>query len=55
MSKHQSDSSEQQSAKGILLQSLEKQLGLTFSPEAKLPSELGVKPDGVDPANQVVV
>jgi len=55
MSKHLSDSSEQQTAEAYMLKSLEQVLGLHFDPGAVLPIDVGVKPDAIDPINKVVV
>ncbi len=55
MSKHLSDSSEQITAEAYVLRSLQKELGLHFDPDAKLPIDVGVKPDAIDPINKVIV
>lgn len=55
MSRHLSDSSEQQVAEKYMLKSLEKNLGLNFDSEAELPIEIGVQPDAIDPINKVIV
>ena len=55
MSKHLSDSSEQQSAETYILKTLEQSLGLHFDNDATLPIEIGVKPDAIDPITKVVV
>ena len=55
MSKHLSDSSEQQTAEKYMLKSLEKNLGICFDPETALPIEVGVQPDAIDPINKVIV
>ena len=55
MSKHQSDSSEKQTAEEYMLSALEKNLGICFDPEAKLPIEVGVQPDAIDPDTKVIV
>jgi hypothetical protein len=55
MNKHQSDSSEQQTAQEFMLNGLEKNLGICFDPEATLPIEVGVQPDAIDPDNKVIV
>lgn len=55
MSKHLSDSSEQQTAEEYMLKSLEKNLGICFDPETALPIEVGVQPDAIDPINKVIV
>jgi hypothetical protein len=55
MSKHLSDSTEQQKAEEYMLSALEKELGLTFDPAASFPINIGVKPDAIDPKNKVVV
>jgi len=55
MSKHQSDSTEQQTAQEYMLNALENDLGICFNPEARLPNEVGVQPDAIDPDNKVVV
>lgn len=55
MSKHQSDSTEQQTAQEYMLNALERDLGICFNPEARLPNEVGVQPDAIDPDNKVVV
>ena len=55
MSKHQSDSTEQQTAEKYMLNALEKDLGICFDPEARLPNEVGVQPDAIDPDNKLIV
>lgn len=55
MSKHLSDSSEQQAAEKYILKSLEKNLDLHFDSEAVLPIEIGVQPDAIDPTKKVIV
>lgn len=55
MSKHQSDSSEQQEAEAFLLKSLGDELGLSFDTSATIPVSTLVQPDAVDPVNKVVV
>ena len=55
MSKHKSDSSEQQTAEEYMLISLQEQIGAQFDSDATLPFSLGVKPDAIDPVNKVVV
>lgn len=55
MTKHLSDSSEQQEAEAYMLRELEKRLGLRFDSGAVLPVTVGVKPDAIDPLNKVVV
>jgi hypothetical protein len=55
MSKHLSDSSEQQTAEAYMLKSLEQSLGLRFDPNAELPLGIGVKLDAIDPTNKVIV
>lgn len=55
MSKHQSDSTEQQAAEEYMLNALQKDLGICFDPAAKLPIEVGVQPDAIDPDNKVIV
>ena len=55
MTKHQSNSSEQQTAEEYMLRSLQEELGLEFDTEAILPIDIGVKPDAIDPINKVVV
>ncbi|NHN39992.1 hypothetical protein G8764_22065 [Pseudomaricurvus alcaniphilus] len=55
MSKHFSDSSEQQKAEAFILKALERELGLKFDPSASLSIDIGVKPDAIDPQQRVVV
>jgi len=55
MSRHQSDSTEQQAAEEYMLDLLQPKLGLTFDAEAKLPIKLSVMPDAIDPVNKVIV
>lgn len=55
MSKHLSDSSEQQTAEKYMLMFLQEKLGIKFDPESTLPIDIGVKPDAIDPINKVVV
>jgi len=55
MSRHLSDSSEQQAAEEIMLSSLEAQLACKFEPNAELPIDVGVKPDAIDSINKIVV
>jgi len=55
MSKHLSDSTEQQTAEGYMLASLQDKLGFKFEPNSELPIDVGVKPDAIDPINKVVV
>lgn len=55
MSKHKSDSSEQQTAEEYMLISLQDKIGTQFDSDAKLPLSLGVKPDAIDPVNKVIV
>ena len=55
MSRHLSDSAEQQAAEAIMLSSLEEQLDCKFDSGAELPIDIGVKPDAVDPINKIVV
>ena len=55
MSRHLSDSSEQQTAEGYMLTSLKEELGLNFDSDFELPIDVGVKPDAIDPINKVVV
>ena len=55
MSKHLSDSTEQQTAEANILASLQGELGCNFSTDENLPIDVGVKPDAIDFKNQVVV
>ena len=55
MSKHLSDSSEQQKAEAYMLKALERNLGLKFDPSASLSIDIGVEPDAIDPHQKVVV
>jgi len=55
MSRHLSDSTEQQTAEGFMLSSLQDKLGLNFEADAVLPIDVGIKPDAIDPNNKVVV
>jgi len=55
MSKHQSDSSEQQTAEKYILVSLQEQLGINFDAESALPIDINVKPDAIDLINKVIV
>ncbi len=55
MSKHLSDSTEQQMAEAYMLSALERELGLEFDPNASLPIDVGVAPDAIDPNQKVVV
>ena len=55
MSKHLSDSTEQQTAEGYMLASLQKELGCSFDNHAVLPIDIGVQPDAIDPRNKIVV
>lgn len=55
MSKHLSDSSEQQTAEEYMLISLQERLGIKFDPESALSIDISVKPDAIDPINKVVV
>ena len=55
MTKHLSDSSEQQEAESYMLQALEKRLGLRFDSNAILPVSVGVQPDAIDPISKVIV
>lgn len=55
MGKHASDSTEQQEAEAYMLNALEQELNLSFEPNCKLPSYIGVQPDAVDLKNKVVV
>jgi len=55
MTKHASDSSEQQAAEAYILQALALKRDFTFCDDNKLPIDLGVKPDAIDMKNKVVV
>ncbi|MER0305046.1 hypothetical protein ABRZ88_10675 [Vibrio vulnificus] len=55
MTKHASDSSEQQTAVAYILQALALKRGFMFCGDNKLPIDLGVKPDAIDVKNKVVV
>ena len=55
MTKHKSDSSEQQTAEEYMLMSLQEELGIKFDSEAVLPVDIGVKLDAIDPISKVVV
>jgi len=55
MTKHKSNSLEQQEAEKYMLKSLEEKLGIKFDSDAVLPIDIGVKPDAIDPVNKVVV
>ena len=55
MTKHKSDSSEQQTAEEYMLMSLQEELGIEFDSEAVLPVDIGVKLDAIDPISKVVV
>lgn len=53
MARHKSDSTEQQAAESFILAAVAKRLSLEFDESASL--GIGVKPDGIDPRNKVVV
>ena len=55
MSKHLSDSSEQQKAERFILAALEEELELRFDPTATLSIDVGVELDAIDPEKRVVV
>lgn len=55
MSRHLSDSTEQQAAEGHMLTSLQSRLGCKFEANAELPINIGVKPDAIDAVNKIVV
>jgi len=55
MTKHKSNSSEQQEAEKYMLKFLQEKLGIKFDSDAALPIDIGVKPDAIDPVNKVVV
>ncbi|MDH5553510.1 MAG: hypothetical protein OEX82_09310, partial [Nitrosomonas sp.] len=55
MTRHLSDSSEQQKAEGYMLTFLQDELGLNFDSNSVLPINIGVKPDAIDPINKVIV
>jgi hypothetical protein len=55
MSKHLSDSTEQQIAESYLLMSLEKKLGIKFEPQSSVPIDVGVQPDAIDTQNKTIV
>jgi hypothetical protein len=55
MTRHASDSTEQQTAESYILLELERELGLNFDSSAILPTDIGVKPDAIDLENKVVV
>lgn len=55
MSKHQSDSSEQQIAEKAILLALEAKLGICFDESSDIGIDLAVKPDAVSSHNKIVV
>ena len=55
MTKHASDSTEQQNAESAMLHKLESDLGLSFESDCEIPIAAGVKPDAVDYNNRVLV
>lgn len=55
MERHLSDSSEQKCAEEYILDRLAEMLGCDFVANPRLPIDISVRPDGIDPSNKIIV